>query len=223
VNRCKAVKKARRLSNSLIGKGVSGVKVGILAVQGDYEAHAATLERLGVPHRFVRAVGDLVGCDALILPGGESTTQLQFLQEDGLFAAIRDFAAGRPIFGTCAGAILLAREVKHPQQASLGLLDTTVLRNGYGRQIASEVAKGACKLKAEPLEMVFIRAPVLERVGRGVEVLAECTGRPVLVRQGNVLAATFHPELAADTTVHRYFLDMAADPDHGAARAAEMS
>jgi 5'-phosphate synthase pdxT subunit len=198
--------------------------VGILAVQGDYEAHAAALERLRVPHRFVRAAGDLADCDALILPGGESTTQLQFLQEDGLFAAIRQFVElGHPVFGTCAGAILVAREVKHPQQASLALLDVTVLRNGYGRQIASDVTQGASKLKAEPLEMVFIRAPVIERVGPGVEVLAECARKPVLVRQGNVLAATFHPELTADTTVHRYFLDMAADQDHSAARAAEVS
>lgn len=199
------------------------MKAGIFAVQGDYEAHAAALERLGVAHRFVRVAEDLAGCDGLVLPGGESTTQLQFLQEEGLFEAIRDFAVGHPVFGTCAGAILVAREVQHPRQASLALLDITVLRNGYGRQISSEVTRGVSKLKAGPLEMVFIRAPVIERVGPGVEVLAECAGKPVLVRQGNVLAATFHPELAADTTVHRYFLNMAANGDQGAAGAAEMS
>ena len=196
------------------------MKVGILAVQGDYQAHAAVLERMGVQHRLVRAVRELEDCDALILPGGESTTQLQFLEEDGLLAGIRKFAArGQAIFGTCAGAILVAREVKHPRQSSLGLVDMTVLRNGYGRQIASEVAEGICKLKAEPLEMVFIRAPVIERVGPGVEVLAEYEQKPVLVRQGRVLAATFHPELTSDTTVHRHFLEIAENSAQGAASA----
>lgn len=187
------------------------MKVGILAIQGDYEAHGATLEGLGVEHRFVRTPGELEDCDALILPGGESTTQLQFLEEEGLLEAIRASAAsGRAILGTCAGAILVAREVTHPQQASLGLVDMTIVRNGYGRQISSEVAEGISKLKRDPLEMVFIRAPVIERVGPGVEVLAEYAGKPVLVQQGRVLAATFHPELTADTTVHRHFLELAA-------------
>lgn len=185
------------------------MKIGVLAVQGDFEAHAAMLRELGAESTEVRTVGDLDGCDGLILPGGESTTQLQFLQEEGLFDAVKQFAAeGGAIFGTCAGAILLATEVKNPPQASLGLLDMTVLRNAYGRQLASDVFCGSSKLTDEPLELVFIRAPVIERVGPGVEVLAECEHRPVLVRKGKVMAGTFHPELTCDSTVHRYFLDL---------------
>lgn len=188
------------------------MRVGILAVQGDYEAHGAMLERLGVEHVFVRTPRDLAGVDALILPGGESTTQLKFLTEEGLFDAIREFAGrGGALFGTCAGAILLAREVRSPSQASLGIADLVVARNAYGRQVASDVRSGNSKLKPEPLEMVFIRAPVIERIGAGVEVLAESEGRPVLVRQGKVLAATFHPELTDDTTVHAYFLKLIAN------------
>ena len=186
------------------------MKIGILAVQGDFEAHAAMLADMGVDNVEVRTPADLADCDGLILPGGESTTQLQFLQEEGLYDAIRKFAAdGGAIFGTCAGAILLAKEVKNPQQASLGLLDMTVLRNGYGRQIASDVVCAPSKLKNEPLEMVFIRGPIIERVGRGIEVLAEYAGKPVLVQSGRIMAATFHPELTNDTTVHERFLKIA--------------
>ncbi|MGB9466210.1 MAG: pyridoxal 5'-phosphate synthase glutaminase subunit PdxT [Candidatus Acidiferrum sp.] len=191
--------------------GVNEVKIGILAVQGDFAAHAAMLAELGAETVEVRTVADLEGCDGLILPGGESTTQLQFLQEEGLFDAVKKFAAdGGAIFGTCAGAILLATEVKNPAQASLGLLDMTVLRNAYGRQLASDVFFGASKLTDVPMEMVFIRAPVIDRVGAGVEVLAEYGGKPVLVRKANVMAATFHPELAQDSTVHRHFLELVA-------------
>ena len=187
------------------------MKIGILAVQGDFEAHAAMLGRLGVATVLVRTPADLEGCDGLILPGGESTTQLQFLEEEGLAERIRRFVAeGGALFGTCAGAILLAREVKNPAQGSLGLLDATLLRNAYGRQIASAVVRGTCKGKSGPLEMVFIRGPIIERVGAGVEVLGEYDGKPVLVRQGRILAATFHPELTADTTVHELFLQLAA-------------
>ncbi len=190
-------------------EGASGVKIGILAVQGDFAAHAAMLAGLGAETVEVRTVEDLDGCDGLILPGGESTTQLQFLQEEGLFDAVKKFAAdGGTVFGTCAGAILLASEVKNPAQASLGLLDMTVLRNGYGRQMASDVFFGSSELTDEPLEMVFIRAPIMERVGPGVEVLAEYGGKPVLVRKGNVMAATFHPELTSDSAVHRYLLGL---------------
>jgi pyridoxal 5'-phosphate synthase pdxT subunit len=192
-------------------EGVLGVKIGILAVQGDFAAHAARLAELGAETGEVRSVGDLDGCDGLILPGGESTTQLQFLQEEGLFNAVRKFAIdGGVIFGTCAGAILLATEVKNPAQASLGLLDMTVLRNGYGRQLASDVFFGSSKLTDAPLEMFFIRAPIIERVGPGVEVLAEHGGKPVLVQKGNLMAGTFHPELTRDTTVHRHFLQLVA-------------
>jgi 5'-phosphate synthase pdxT subunit len=185
------------------------VRIGILAVQGDFEAHAAMLHSLGAETVEVRAVADLEGCGGIILPGGESTTQLQFLQEEGLYDAIRKFSQeGGPIFGTCAGAILLATHVKNPDQPSLGLLDMTVLRNGYGRQLASDVFFGQTKLKEEPLEMVFIRGPIIESVGKNVEVLAEHAGKPALVQKANLLAATFHPELTDDPTVHKHFLQM---------------
>src|SRR5712664_2664581 len=174
-------------------------RIGILAIQGDFAAHAAMLQSLGAESMEVRTVADLEQCDALILPGGESTTQLQFLQEEGLFDAIQEFAANNhPVFGTCAGAILLATHVKNPPQESLGLLDVTVLRNAYGRQLASDVFFGPSKLKSEPMEMVFIRAPIVESVGPGVDVLAEYAGKPALVQKGNILAATFHPELTDD-------------------------
>jgi 5'-phosphate synthase pdxT subunit len=188
------------------------VKIGILAVQGDFEAHAAMLRQLGVETVEVRTPVDLEGCDGLILPGGESTTQLQFLQEEGLASAIQEFAKqGNAIFGTCAGAILLASEVLNPRQDSLKLLDMTVLRNGYGRQIASDVVSGTTKLRKEPLEMVFIRGPIIERAGPGVNVLAEYAGKPALVQHEHILASTFHPELTEDTTIHDYFLGLAAE------------
>ena len=184
-------------------------KVGILAVQGDFAAHGAMLQSLGAETVEVRTTADLGQCDALVLPGGESSTQLQFLQEEGLFDAINKFAAqNQPIFGTCAGAILLASRVKNPAQNSLGLLDMTVLRNGYGRQLASDVAFGKSKLESKPMEMVFIRAPIIEHVGEGIEVLAEYGGKPTLVQRDNVLAATFHPELTDDSTVHCHFLGL---------------
>jgi 5'-phosphate synthase pdxT subunit len=187
----------------------AAVKIGILAVQGDFEAHAAMLAGLGVESVEVRTPADLADCDGLILPGGESTTQLQFLREEGLDSAIRKFAAdNKAIFGTCAGAILLATEVKNPQQDSLGLLDMTVLRNGYGRQVHSDVVSGPSTLRKEPLEMVFIRGPVIARVAPDVEVLAEYAGKPALVQKGHVMASAFHPELTNDTTVHRHFLDL---------------
>ena len=187
------------------------VKIGIVAIQGDFAAHAAMLRELGAETVEVRTVRDLDGCDGIVLPGGESTTQLQFLKEEGLFDAIRKFSrAGGAIFGTCAGAILLATKVNNPPQESLGLLDMTVLRNGYGRQLASDVFFGPSTLKQEPLEMVFIRGPIIEEVGKDITVLARHEGKAALVEKGNVLAATFHPELSDDTTVHAYFLEMAA-------------
>lgn len=182
-------------------------KIGILAVQGDFAAHAAMLESLGAETLEVRTLADLAKCDGLVLPGGESTTQLQFLQEEGLFEAIRKFAEDEhPVFGTCAGAILLATHVKNPPQDSLGLLDMTVLRNAYGRQVASDVFFGRSKLKSGPMEMVFIRGPIIDSVGPAIEVLAEYDGKPALVQENNVLAATFHPELTEDPTVHQHFL-----------------
>ncbi|HET9994831.1 MAG TPA: pyridoxal 5'-phosphate synthase glutaminase subunit PdxT [Candidatus Acidoferrum sp.] len=200
------------------------MKIGILAVQGDFEAHAAMLRELGAETVEVRTPPDLAGCDGLILPGGESTTQLQFLQEEGLASAIQEFAKqGNAIFGTCAGAILLASEVLNPKQDSLKLLDMTVLRNGYGRQIASDVVTGATKLRKQPLEMVFIRGPIIERAGPGLEVLAEYAGKPALVRRDRILASTFHPELTEDTTIHDYFLNLAAQKTKQAGNGAKSS
>ena len=194
------------------------VKIGILAVQGDFAAHAAMLGGMGIETVEVRTREDLASCDGLILPGGESTTQLQFLQEEGLADEIKKFAAERKaIFGTCAGAILLATEVKNPQQESLGLLDMTVLRNGYGRQVHSDVVSGPSTLKPEPMEMVFIRGPIFERVGPGIEVLAEYAGKPALVQKDHILAAAFHPELTNDTTVHQRFLQLVAEKSNQSA------
>jgi 5'-phosphate synthase pdxT subunit len=196
------------------------VKIGILAVQGDFAAHAAMLEGLGIETVEVRTPADMEGCGGLILPGGESTTQLQFLQEEGLAETIKKFAAeGHAVFGTCAGAILLATDVENPKQESLGLLDMTVLRNGYGRQIASDVFSAKSTLKDEPLEMVFIRGPIIERTGPGIEILAKHAGKPAIVQKGRLLATTFHPELTSDTTVHEYFLTLAAESGHNSGRA----
>ena len=192
------------------------MKVGILAVQGDYEAHAHMLARLGADYILVRTPEDAAEVDAIILPGGESTTMLKFLKDEGLEAALRALdARGAAFFGTCAGAILLAREVRAPAQESLGFADLVITRNAYGRQVASEVRTAPSKLKSEPLEMVFIRAPWINEVGPGVEILARegahGDGRPVLVRDGRILVSTFHPELTGDTTVHKYFLKLAAE------------
>ena len=155
------------------------MKIGILAVQGDYEAHARMLARLGADYILVRTPQEAAQVDAMILPGGESTTMLKFLKEEGLEAALRALdARGVPFFGTCAGAILLAREVRAPAQESLGLADLVITRNAYGRQLSSEVRSAPSQLKAEPLEMVFIRAPWIEETGPGVEVLAREGGRP---------------------------------------------
>jgi 5'-phosphate synthase pdxT subunit len=186
------------------------MKIGILAVQGDYEAHANVLARLGVEHTLVRTAADFSDLNGLILPGGESTTHLKILTEEGLLDAIRGFGvSGGALFGTCAGAILLARDVRGPAQPSLGLLDIVVLRNAYGRQLASDVRVVPSKLRAEPLEMVFIRAPMIDSVGSGVNVLAEYEGHPVLVEQGKIMASTFHPELTSDTFLHQRFLEKA--------------
>ncbi|HEV2175656.1 MAG TPA: pyridoxal 5'-phosphate synthase glutaminase subunit PdxT [Terriglobia bacterium] len=182
--------------------------VGILAIQGDFAMHAKMLDRIGAPWRLVKHVADLDEVGGLIMPGGESTTMLKFFAEEGFGEAIKQFAAeGRPIFGTCAGTILLAKDVLNPPQERLGLIDITVERNGYGRQIDSSVRQGDCPALADrPVEMVFIRAPIIRRVGEAVRVLGRADGLPVIVEQGNVLAATFHPELTEDETIHRYFL-----------------
>ncbi|GBC82739.1 Pyridoxal 5'-phosphate synthase subunit PdxT [bacterium HR10] len=186
------------------------MKIGVLAVQGDFAAHGRVLEQLGVPWCEVRHPEQLSEISGLILPGGESTTMLKFLFEEGFLEPLRDFARrGGAFFGTCAGAILLAREVTNPHQPSLGFLDISVQRNAYGRQINSFVDRVLSPaFGPPPLEMVYIRAPIITRVGPGVEVLAEHGGHPVLVQQGRCLAATFHPELTEDRRVHERFLQL---------------
>jgi len=182
--------------------------IGVLAIQGDYEAHALALTESGATASLVKTPAELATVQALILPGGESTTMLKFLERNGLFEALETFAATHPVFGTCAGSILLAREVRNPSQRSLGLLDITVERNAYGRQIDSAIITADTTLPGGPLEMVFIRAPRIIATGPDVEILADRDGFPVLVRQGRLMAATFHPELSADRRVHQLFVDL---------------
>jgi pyridoxal 5'-phosphate synthase pdxT subunit len=181
-------------------------RIGVLAIQGDYQAHAEALAESGADPVEVRKPDQLAGLDGLILPGGESTTVLRFLEKHNFFEVLKQFCTTKPVFGTCAGAILLARQVLNPPQRSLGLLDAVVERNAYGRQIDSAILTAPTELAGGPLEMVFIRAPRIVETGPGVEVLARREGFPVLVRQGTVMAATFHPELAADRRVHRLFV-----------------
>jgi 5'-phosphate synthase pdxT subunit len=183
-------------------------RIGVLAIQGDYDAHAQALRDAGAEPVLVRKPEQLAGLDGLVLPGGESTTFLKFLERDGFLSALQEFVMARPTFGTCAGCILLAREVLHPAQASLGVLDATVERNAYGRQIDSSIQSGETALPGGPLEMVYIRAPRIAKTGAGVRVLAERDGFPVLVEQDHLLAATFHPELSSDRRVHQHFVDM---------------
>ncbi|MDR3723796.1 MAG: pyridoxal 5'-phosphate synthase glutaminase subunit PdxT [Terracidiphilus sp.] len=183
-------------------------RIGVLAIQGDYAAHAEALEQSGAEPVEVRKPEQLNGLTGLILPGGESTTMLKFLEKRGFFETLRCFCQTHPVFGTCAGTILLAREVLHPTQRSLGVLDVAVERNSYGRQIDSAILTEETALAGGPLEMVFIRAPRILSAGTQVEVLARRNGDPTLVRQGQVLAATFHPELSHDSRVHRLFVEM---------------
>ncbi|HEV3038746.1 MAG TPA: pyridoxal 5'-phosphate synthase glutaminase subunit PdxT [Candidatus Angelobacter sp.] len=184
------------------------LKIGVLAIQGDYEAHRAVLERLGVEVLLVRKPEQLGSIDAIVIPGGESSTFLNFLEERGFLDKLRDFVRTKPAFGTCAGAILLASDVENPPQISLGALDIRIRRNAYGRQIDSFIQEAATKLGEKPLEMVFIRAPKIVATGKDVEVLASNNGDPVLVRQGKTMACTFHPELSNDTRVHEEFLKL---------------
>jgi len=182
--------------------------IGVLALQGDYDAHRQTLSRLGVRSVLVRKPEELDSIDGLVIPGGESSTFLKFLEREGFLTKLRDFVSHKPAFGTCAGAILLAKEVVNPTQESLGVLDIAIQRNAYGRQIDSSIVTVPTKLDGAPMEMVFIRAPRIERTGPGVEVLAERDHHAVLVRQGKTIAATFHPELSSDTRIHELFLNM---------------
>ena len=187
-------------------------------MQGDFDAHRRRLEELGAEVVLVRKPEQLNDVDGLVIPGGESGTFLKLLGEDGL-AKLKDFVRAKPTFGTCAGCILLATEVENPKQAGLGALDITVRRNAYGRQIDSSIRQGRFLNDSKPIEMVFIRAPKIERVGEGVEVIAtEGEDKvPVLVRKGKTLAATFHPELSDDTRIHQYFLDVVANGKHSGA------
>lgn len=186
------------------------LRIGVLAIQGDYAAHAEALAEAGALPIEVRKPEELHGLDGLILPGGESTTMLKFLEKSHFFTALKEYCSGHPVFGTCAGAILLAREVRNPAQRSLGILDAVVERNAYGRQIDSSILMADSALPGGPLEMVFIRAPRILETGAGVEVLARRQGYPVLVRQGSTMAATFHPELSTDRRVHKAFVETVA-------------
>lgn len=184
------------------------MNIGVLAIQGDYQAHKARLEQLGAEVTLVRKPEQLDTIDAIVIPGGESSTFLNFLAEHGFLEKLRDFVRTKPAFGTCAGAILLAKEVENPPQPSLGVLDIRVRRNAYGRQLESSIREAKTQLGERPLEMVFIRAPKIVGAGKSVEILATESGDPVLVRQGKIMAATFHPELSADTRVHQEFLKL---------------
>jgi 5'-phosphate synthase pdxT subunit len=183
------------------------MNIGVLALQGDFEAHQRRLEQLGATVTLVRRPEQLDTVDGLVIPGGESSTFLKLLGEKG-FERLNDFVHTKPTFGTCAGAIMLAKHVTNPDQPGLNALDMIVERNAYGRQIDSTILEGQTKLGDKPLEMVFIRAPRIQQVGEGVEVLAERDGYPVLVRKGIVMAATFHPELSDDPRVHAEFLKL---------------
>jgi pyridoxal 5'-phosphate synthase pdxT subunit len=183
------------------------MKIGVLALQGDFDAHRRLLEDLGAQVVLVKKPDQLDDIDGLVIPGGESGTFLKLLGKQG-FSKLKDFVRAKPTFGTCAGCILLATEVENPKQEGLGALDITVRRNAYGRQIDSSIREGT--FLDQPIEMVFIRAPKIERLGAGVEVIATEGKDPVLVRSGKTLAATFHPELSEDPRIHKYFLDLVA-------------
>lgn len=200
--------------------------IGVLAIQGDFEAHGKALDRAGRAARYIKKASDLEGVSGLIIPGGESTTLLKILTEEGLMGAIRSFAESNAVFGTCAGAILLAKQVENPSQPSLGLMDITVRRNAYGRQLSSSVRRVEAERELDegdeagkPLEAVLIRAPQIVATGPEVRTLARLNGQPVLVRQGLLLAGTFHPELTTDSRVHRYFCRM-ADETAGSSKVA---
>jgi 5'-phosphate synthase pdxT subunit len=189
-------------------------RIGVLAIQGDFAAHMATLHETGAEVHEVRKAAELRQVDGLVIPGGESTTLLKFILNPdlGYIEAFQEFhQAGKPLFGTCAGLILVAKDVLNPAQFSFGFIDVGVERNSYGRQKESFETVGESYLEgtAKPLKMVFIRAPRITRLGAQVDLLATCHEEPVMARQGNILVATFHPELTGDLTVHRYFLEMA--------------
>jgi pyridoxal 5'-phosphate synthase pdxT subunit len=182
-------------------------RVGVLALQGDFEAHEKALARAGADAVEVRTAKELEDVQGLVIPGGESTTMLKLLDATGLKEPLRQFAKTKPIFGTCAGAILVARQVTNPVQESLGLMDIEVQRNAYGRQLDSRIVNLNPEMEGGELEAVFIRAPIIRSVGPEAKVLARYKGDPVLVEEGHHLVATFHPELSQDDRIHRLFLD----------------
>ncbi|HXA68347.1 MAG TPA: pyridoxal 5'-phosphate synthase glutaminase subunit PdxT [Bryobacteraceae bacterium] len=182
-------------------------RIGVLALQGDFEKHERALAQVGAEPFEVRSATDLDQVDGLVIPGGESSTMLKLLEEEQMLEPLREFGARRSIFGTCAGAILLASEVLNPPQRSLGLMDIGVERNAYGRQLDSRIARLKPEGLEGDLEAVFIRAPIIRRVGDQAKVLAKYQGDPVLVEQGRHLVATFHPELTDDFRIHKMFLD----------------
>src|SRR5580698_6528224 len=190
------------------------MKIGVLALQGDFDAHRRRLEELGAEVVLIKKPNQLDEIDGLVIPGGESGTFLKLLGDDG-FEMLKHFVRAKPTFGTCAGAILLATEVENPQQKGLGAINIRIRRNAYGRQIDSSIREGRLRIPTpdadspgSPLEMVFIRAPRIEQVGDGVEIIATEGNDPVAVRQGRTMAATFHPELSSDTRIHQAFLDL---------------
>jgi 5'-phosphate synthase pdxT subunit len=183
------------------------MKIGVLALQGDFDAHRRRLEELGAEVVLVRKPEQFDDIDGLVIPGGESTTFLKLLGDE-CFRKLNEFVHSKPTFGTCAGAIMLAKQVENPHQPGLDAIDVIIRRNAYGRQIDSTIVEAASTLGGAPLEMVFIRAPRIESVGQDVEVLAKRGDDPVLVRKGSVMAATFHPELSDDMRVHAEFLKL---------------
>jgi len=191
------------------------MKIGVLAIQGDFDAHRKRLEELGAEVVLVRKPEELDEVEGLVIPGGESGAFLRILGEDGM-KKLRDFVRVKPTFGTCAGAIMLAKEITNPAQVGLGALDVRIRRNAYGRQIDSSIREG--KFGDAPVEMVFIRAPKIEKLGAGVEVIATEGDDPVAVRQGKIMAATFHPELSQDTRIHQAFLDLVRNGGNGPQR-----
>jgi 5'-phosphate synthase pdxT subunit len=189
-------------------------KIGVLALQGAFDVHAKRLTELGASAHLIRKPEDLATpagtwkIDALVIPGGESTTFLKHLERAGFYSVLDSFVRSKPVFGTCAGCILLAKDVANPPQRSFGVLDIAVERNAYGRQNDSVILNAETTLPGGPMEMVFIRAPRIARLGPGIEVLARREADPVLIRQGRILAATFHPELSDDRRVHQLFLSI---------------
>ncbi|MES2142494.1 MAG: pyridoxal 5'-phosphate synthase glutaminase subunit PdxT [Pseudomonadota bacterium] len=182
------------------------MNIGLLALQGGYSAHAAVLKKLNVETTFVRNLQDLTCTEGLIIPGGESSVFIKLLQENGLWEALTHYK--KPLFGTCAGAILLAKQVLYPSQTNLKHMDITIERNAYGRQLASQVKIGRCLLSQKEIEMVFIRAPKITAItGKNIKILAKYADQPVAVEQANCIATTFHPELSQDYSLHTYFIE----------------